>query len=96
MASPSDPQFWRDKYAQAKQGWELGRPAPPLERWFAAHPPTGKRALVVGCGRGHEARMLARAGAHVVAVDFAPEALAEAQALAEREAVAVDFRLRDL
>jgi methyl halide transferase len=96
MVSPSDPQFWRERYAEPRQGWEIGRAAPPLERWFAPHSPKGKRALVVGCGRGHEARMLARAGARVVAVDFAPEALAEARVLAEREGVTIDFRLRDL
>jgi SAM-dependent methyltransferase len=96
MSSPSDPQFWRDRYAQPSQGWEIGRAAPPLLRWFAAHPAAGKRALVVGCGRGHEARLLAAAGADVVAIDFAPEAIAEARALAERENARVDFRLRDL
>ncbi|HEX6838866.1 MAG TPA: methyltransferase domain-containing protein [Polyangia bacterium] len=96
MGSPSDPRFWREHWAQPKQGWEIGRAAPPLERWFAAHPPTGKRALVVGCGRGHEARMLASCGAEVVAIDFAPEALDEARALALQEGVRVDFRLRDL
>ena len=96
MGSPSDPRFWREHWAQPKQGWEIGRAAPPLERWFAAHPPTTKRALVVGCGRGHEARMLAAAGARVVAIDFAEEALAEARALAEQQSVTVDFRLRDL
>jgi methyl halide transferase len=101
--SPSDPLFWRAKYAKPTQGWELGRAAPPLERWFAAHPTTatGKRALVVGCGRGHEARLLAAAGARVVAIDFAPEAIAEARALAERELGAaererLEFRQRDL
>ena len=96
MSSPSDPRFWREHWAQPKQGWEIGRAAPPLARWFAAHPPTGKRALVVGCGRGHEARMLAAAGADVVAIDFAPEAVAEARLLAAKEGVGVDFRVRDL
>lgn len=95
-SSPSDPQFWRAHYAQPKQGWEIGRPAPPLERWFAQHSPKAKRALVVGCGRGHEARLLARLGADVVAIDFAPEALDEARALALADGVRVDFRLRDL
>ncbi len=96
MTSPSDPEFWRAHWAQPKQGWEIGRAAPPLERWFAQHPPTAKRTLVVGCGRGHEARLLARLGAEVVAIDFAPEALDEARALALQEGVRVDFRLRDL
>jgi SAM-dependent methyltransferase len=94
--SPSDPRFWRNKYAQATQGWEIGQAAPPLARWFATHAPAGKRALVVGCGRGHEARLLARAGADVVAVDFAEEAIVEARTLAAKDEVRVDFRQRDL
>jgi SAM-dependent methyltransferase len=96
VTTPSDPQYWRDAYAEATQGWEIGRAAPPLERWFAAHSPSGMRALVVGCGRGHEARMLAAAGADVVAIDFAPEAIAAARLLAANEGVGVDFRVRDL
>ncbi|HXU70381.1 MAG TPA: methyltransferase domain-containing protein [Polyangia bacterium] len=96
--SPSDPQFWRDHYAAPSQGWEIGRAAPPLASWFVTHPSAaaGKRALVIGCGRGHEARMLAAAGADVVAIDFAPEAIAEARLLAAKEGVGVDFRVRDL
>jgi methyl halide transferase len=104
--SPSDPQYWRNAYAEASQGWEIGRAAPPLARWFAAHSPAGRRALVVGCGRGHEARMLAAGGADVVAIDFAPEAIAEAEAIAEHERqtgaltaearARLEFRLRDL
>jgi SAM-dependent methyltransferase len=51
---------------------------------------------VVGCGRGHEARLLARAGAEVTALDFAPEAIAAARALAAEEGVRIDFRQADL
>jgi SAM-dependent methyltransferase len=95
--SANDPEFWRQKYQKPTQGWEIGRAAPPLERWFDAHPPTGKRALVVGCGRGHEARMLKARGAKtVVAIDFVDEALAEAERLATAEGMRIDFRRRDL
>ncbi len=94
--SPSEVQFWSGLYREQRDGWELGRAAPPLARWFAAHSPSGRRALVVGCGRGHEARLLARAGANVTGIDFAAEAIADARALAEREGVPVDFRQRDL
>ena len=94
--TPSDAGFWQDVYATRHDGFELGRAAPPLERWFAAHPPAGLTVLNVGCGRGHDARMLARLGGDVVAVDFVPEVIAEAQALAVRDGVRVDFRVRDL
>src|SRR5581483_4157926 len=78
--SPSAPEFWSRAYREHSDGWELARATPPLERWFGAHSPSGKRALVVGCGRGHEARLLARLGASVVAIDFAAEAIDEARA----------------
>jgi SAM-dependent methyltransferase len=94
--SPSDARYWESHWERPTQGWEIGRAAPPLERWFDAHSPRGRRALVVGCGRGHEARMLAARGADVVAVDFAPTALAEARALAAAEKLPIDFRQRDL
>ncbi len=99
--APSDPAFWSMVWQTGRDGWELGRAAPPLERWVAAHPARRARALVVGCGRGHEVRMLARAGAAevVVGVDFAPEAIAAARALTEAAATAgsqVEFHQADV
>jgi SAM-dependent methyltransferase len=97
--SPSEPEFWARVYRERSDGWELARAAPPLARWFAEHPPVGRRALVAGCGRGHEARLLAHAGARVIAIDFAEEAIAEARALAAQESFpdgALEFRRRDL
>ncbi len=92
-----DAAFWSKLYAEGQDGWELGRAAPPLAHWVAEHSAevTGKRALVVGSGRGHEARLLARAGAHVVGVDYVPVAVHEARALAAAENLTVDFRERD-
>jgi SAM-dependent methyltransferase len=94
--TPSDAGFWQDVYATRHDGFELGRATPPLARWFAAHPPAGLRVLNPGCGRGHDARLLASAGAQVTAIDFVPEAIAEARALADQAGVAVDFRVRDV
>ncbi len=93
--TPSQPEFWQSLYAQQQTGWELMRAAPPLERWFDRASPAGKRALVVGCGRGHEARLLASRGAEVVAVDFAADAIAEARRLTPA-GMAIDFRRQDL
>jgi SAM-dependent methyltransferase len=92
---PSDPNFWDSIFREGSGGWELGRPTPPLEAWFLEHSPKDLRALVVGCGRGHEARLLARLGARVTAIDFAPTAIAEARAATD-PALAVDYRQRDL
>lgn len=70
-------------------------PTPPLARWFADKDLTGKRALVIGCGRGHEARLLAGRGARVVGLDLANDAVIAARALTPPD-LAVEFRQGDL
>ncbi len=78
----SRPTFWEDLYARGEDGWELGAPAPPLRALLArARFPSG-RAAVLGCGRGHDARLLAAHGHAVWGFDFSPTAIAEARRLA--------------
>lgn len=72
---------WEYLYQHGGDGWELGRTPPPLLDWIRDNPPRpGQRTIVLGCGRGHEAQVLAQAGAaqgaEVVAVDIAPSAVA--------------------
>lgn len=93
--TPSDPAFWDHIYREDSGGWELGRPTPPLALRLAADPPRGLRALVIGCGRGHEARLLAEHGAHVTAVDIAPAAIATARTATPAH-LEIDFRVADL
>lgn len=93
--TPSDPAFWDHIYREDSGSWELGRPTPPLAGRLAADPPVGQRALVVGCGRGHEARLLAELGARVTAVDLADAAITSARA-ATPSHLDIDFRVADL
>ncbi|HSB40748.1 MAG TPA: methyltransferase domain-containing protein [Methylomirabilota bacterium] len=51
---------------------------------------------VPGCGRGHDARLLARHGYRVTAFDFADAAVAEARRLAAADGVAVAVEQRDV
>ncbi len=77
----SRPTFWEDLYARGEDGWELGAPAPALRALLArARFPSG-RAAVLGCGRGHDARLLAAHGHAVWGFDFSPTATAEARRL---------------
>lgn len=94
-ATASEAAYWEHLYRDEEANWELGRAAPPLAAYFAAHSPAGSRALVVGCGRGHEARMLAERGAEVVAIDLATRAIAAARA-ATPDGTRVEFRVHDL
>lgn len=69
-----------------------GAPAPPRAHGALAAP----RVAVLGCGRGHDARLLARAGYAVWGFDFAATAVADARARARREGIPITVEQRDL
>lgn len=80
----SDSAPWDQRYREGADGWELGRPAPPLERFLRADsrcPQPHGRVLVPGCGRGHEAALLAELGFEVIGLDFSAEAITRAREL---------------
>ncbi len=66
---------WSRRYEDEDTPWDLGRPHPDLVTrmpelsGFVGSDP---RAFVPGCGRGHDAEALARAGLDVTAVDVVP------------------------
>jgi len=69
---------WERHYAQGDTPWDLGGPHPELSLRLSsgalAPPRRGARALVPGCGKGHDALALARRGWAVTAVDLVPTA----------------------
>ena len=80
----SEAAVWDQRYRAGRDGWELGCAAPPLEAFLhrdvrAPQPPG--RVMVPGCGRGHEAALLAHLGFEAIGLDFSAEALAEARRL---------------
>ncbi len=79
-----DASVWSERYRNANTPWDHGAAHPELERLLAegrlAPPRPGARALVPGCGRGHDALALMDAGWEVTAIEFAPEAHAIVQA----------------
>lgn len=92
----SEPAFWEDLYERREDGWELARPAPPLVDYLARKPPPRGRVAVLGCGRGHDCRLLAKAGYQVWGFDFAAQAIQEAKALAKQEGLDIVFEQRDI
>lgn len=75
---------WDQRYRGGSDGWELGRAAPPLEQFLRTDPRAPKppaSVLLPGCGRGHEAALLAELGFAALGLDFSGEALAEARRL---------------
>ncbi len=96
MAGVSRPDFWDALYAAGGDGWELGAAAPPLVDVVERTPPPRGRVAVLGCGRGHDARLLAARGYEVVGYDFSTAAVEAARALAPRDGLNVRFEQRDI
>jgi SAM-dependent methyltransferase len=92
----NDATFWQNLYAQGGDRWELGRPSPSLDAHLARAPFPPGVVAVPGCGRGHDARLLARHGHRVLGFDFVPETLRVARGLAELEGTQVTFENRDV
>ena len=57
---------------------------------------SGKRVLDAGCGEGHLARLFARHGAEVVAVDISPQMLHLARTFEEQDRLAIEYVEADL
>lgn len=92
----NEPVFWQELYARGGDRWELGQPNPPLVDFLKRSPPSTGKVAVLGCGRGHDCRLLARLGYQVWGFDFAPEAIHAARILAEREGLPIVFEQRDI
>lgn len=99
MGEESDvgrPDYWERRYQGGTDYWDLGGPAPGLLNWLAANPDSRGRAVVPGCGPGHDAVALARHGFDVLAIDFAASAIAATRERARAAGVALEAREADL
>ncbi len=79
VVTPSNPEFWQERYDAGEAHWDKGSAAPPLLEFVEREKVAG-RVLVPGCGSGHDVRALASQGAEVVGMDFAPGAISAANA----------------
>jgi hypothetical protein len=80
------PKKWQADYEGKTDGWDLGGPTPVFESLAASGRFPAGRMIVLGAGRGHDARMFARHDFGVTAVDFAEHAVNEMKRLAEPKA----------
>lgn len=71
---------WDEKYRTGEIFWDRGAPSPPLRQYLERHPARG-RALVPGCGHGHEVALAVELGLDATGLDIAPTGVAEARAL---------------
>ncbi len=86
MSDPGSADFWGSAYRQGLTGWDLGGPTPVFRALAESGEVPPGRMIVLGAGRGYDARLFARYGFEVTAVDFAAEAVAEMKRLAEPNA----------
>lgn len=79
----NSPSFWEEIYQGGRAGWDLGGPTPVFRRLLASGEFAPGRMIVLGAGRGHDAREFARNGFDVTAVDFADDPVRDMQRLAD-------------
>lgn len=94
--------YWSQAYQDADTGWDLGGPTPAFVTLLeSGRFPSGVagaagRALVPGCGLGHDVLELARRGWTVDALDHAPEAIAHLGRLAREACLPVHAVMADV
>ncbi|QGZ62337.1 class I SAM-dependent methyltransferase [Paraburkholderia acidisoli] len=75
---PSQPAFWDERFVRGFTPWDQAGVQQDFTAFAAAHPHAA--VLIPGCGNAWEAGWLAERGRAVRAIDFAPQAVASAQA----------------
>ena len=87
---------WEALYLANETFWDHGAASPGLVDYLVANPRVSPgQALVPGCGRGHDARALAKAGWSVAGLDIAPSSVPLAKSLADEGGLRVDYRVGD-
>jgi SAM-dependent methyltransferase len=78
----------------ARAGYDVYRDYLNTPAFFALLPPVeGLSGLDIGCGEGHNTRLLAKRGARVTAVDIAENFIAHARQAEAREPLGIDYRV---
>lgn len=96
MPTPSEVEFWESRYQKGTTGWDLGQPIPAWAEVTLRHSISPGRTLILGAGRGHDALWFAKQGHSVLAVDFAPSAIADTQRAAATAGQKVETLEEDL
>lgn len=86
---------WESFYQEDDLMWDHGEASPGLVDFLSTTEAdiAPGQALVPGCGRGHDARALSKAGWRVTGLDIAPSSVPMARELAATEGLKIDFRL---
>lgn len=71
---------WDELYRKGETFWDKGTASPPLREYLERHSLRG-RAILPGCGRGHDVALAVEHGLDAVGLDIAPTGVAEARKL---------------
>jgi ubiquinone/menaquinone biosynthesis C-methylase UbiE len=78
----------------ARAGYDIYRDYLNTPAFFAMLPPIdGLSGLDIGCGEGHNTRLLARRGARVTAIDIAEVFIDHAKQAEQQEPLGIDYRV---
>lgn len=95
VADVNSSQFWDNLYKSNQFYWDLGGPTPVFQRLAESDYLEPGAMLVLGAGKGHDARLFASHHFSVTAVDFALEAVVAMKQLVQpqfpMEIVQADF-----
>jgi len=75
MKTEPDANYWEERYADNRTGWDIGYPSPPLTDYLDGLPDKDLRILIPGAGNAYEAEYAWRAGfrnVHVLDIASAP------------------------
>lgn len=87
--------IWESRYQTGTIGWDRGVSSTNLNYWLDNDLLKPCRILVPGCGNGYEVLTLAKLGFDVVAIDIAPTAIDNLQALLNKESLNAELILGD-
>lgn len=80
MTKEENAQFWANRYAEERTGWDIGYPSPPLTNYLDGLTDKGLKILIPGAGNGYEAEYAWKQGFKNVSVlDIAAAPLANLQ-----------------
>lgn len=79
---------WEERWKMGDTPWDKGAPAPPLMDLLTEKPEYFKGEVIIpGCGRGHDALAIARAGFPAIGLDISSTALKCAREVDEKKKV---------
>ena len=82
----NSPHKWEADYQRGTDGWDLGGPTPVFKRLASTKRFKPGRMIVLGAGRGHDAREFSRHGFQVTAVDFSEYVVGQMRELTDSTA----------